>query len=111
MNNDVRLLFEAYSTVREQTGAPDLVGLVQKLKAKPGDADKLITGIQSAIDSITLTANEKKVLLDGIKNMLGFKSITGAALGTVGGTTTSTLPTAPGVSSTGSYSTPITPVK
>lgn len=107
MNNDVKLLFEAYSTVREQVATPDLVGLVQKLKAKPGDADKLITGIQSAIEALTLSANEKKILLDGIKNVLGFKSITGAA--TLGSVTPP--PPAPGVSSTGSYSTPITPTK
>lgn len=111
MNIDTRLISEAYSTVREQVNTPDLVGLVQKLKAKPGDVDKLITGIQSAIEALSLSANEKKVLLDGIKNVLGFKSVTGTAtLGTVGTQSTS-LPPAPGVSSTGSYSTPITPTK
>lgn len=111
MNRDIHLLSEAYNTIKEQT-TPDLMGLVQKLKSKAGDADKLIKGIQSAVDSISLTANEKKVLLDGIKNILGFKSVVGTAtLGTSTGATTSTLPSVPGVSTTGSYSTPITPVK
>lgn len=107
MNQDVKLLFEAYGTIREQTSAPDLMGLVQKLKAKPGDADKLIAGMQSAIEALSLSANEKKILLDGIKNVLGFKSIASAATpGTMNPT-----PVAPSVASTGSYSAPITPVK
>jgi hypothetical protein len=106
MTNDARFLFEAYNTVREQVAAPDMIGLMQKLKANPGDANKLINGIQSAIQGLNLNDAEKKVLLDGIKNVLGFKSVVGTA-----NVVNNTIPAAPVVSSTGSYSTPITPQK
>jgi hypothetical protein len=106
MNTDVHLLSEAYKSIKEQVAAPDMIGLIQKLKANPGDANKLINGIQSAIQGLNLNDAEKKVLLDGMKNVLGFKSVVGTA-----NVVNNTIPAAPVVSSTGSYSTPITPQK